>query len=44
MAATKMTPAQRKKIGKAQAASWKRLTPKQRATRVAKMHAWRKKL
>jgi hypothetical protein len=37
-----MTPAQRKKIGKAQAASWKRLTPKQRKVRVAKMQAWRK--
>ena len=37
MAATRMTPAQRMKIGKAQAAFWKRLTPKQHAARVRKM-------
>ena len=43
MAATKMTPAQRKKIGKAQATSWKRLTPSQRKRRIAKMQAWRKR-
>jgi hypothetical protein len=35
-----MNAAQRKKIGKAQVASWKRLTPAQRKRRIAKMHAW----
>jgi hypothetical protein len=38
-----MTPAQKRKIGKAQKASWDRLTPKQWAARVAKMQRGRKK-
>ena len=31
------------KIAKAVSASWKRMTPKARAARIKKMHAWRKK-
>ena len=43
MAKKGMSPARRKAISAGMKRSWKGLSPKERAARIRKQHAWRRK-